>query len=104
MQAMYLVCAAVVGVQQPAVRPQAARALARAQAALAAAQPTMARLGTMLKGDGLAQLEELDGQLAALGVALAQDGQDPTDSLWRAARPSESVGSCPSLASATPKS
>src|SRR2546429_2189753 len=75
MPAMYLVCAAVVGVQQPAVPPQAARALARAQAALAAAQPTMARLGTMLNSDGLAQLEELDGQLAALGIALAQDGQ-----------------------------
>ena len=86
MPAMYLVCAAVVGVQQPAVPPQAARALARAQAALAAAQPTMARLGTMLNSDGLAQLDDLDGQLAALGVALAQDGQDPTDSLWRAGR------------------
>src|SRR3989449_8558539 len=86
MRAMYLVCAAVVGVQQPAVPPQAARALARARAALAAAQPTMARLGTMLNSAGLAQLDELDGQLAALGVALAQDEQDPTDSLWRAAR------------------
>ena len=86
MQAMYLVCAAVVGVQQPAVPPQAARALARAQEALAAAQPTLARLGTMLNSDGLAQLDDLDGQLAALGVALAQDGQDPTDSLWRTAR------------------
>src|SRR5207247_855713 len=86
MPAMYLVCAAVVGVQQPAVPPQAAQALARAQAALAAAQPTMARLGTMLKGDGLAQLDELDGQLAALGVALAQDGADATESLRRAAR------------------
>src|SRR5207302_97297 len=64
----------------------AARALARAQAALAAAQPTMARLGTMLNSAGLAQLDELDGQLAALGLALAQDEQDPTDSLWRAAR------------------
>src|SRR3989449_2137405 len=57
-----------------------------AQAALAAAQPTMARLGTMLNSAGLAQLDELDGQLASLGVAPAEDGRDPPDSLWRAAR------------------
>ncbi len=77
MEAMYLVVAAVVGLQQPVVPPQAVEALARAQAALAAAQPTMARLGAV---------HGLDAQLATLGAVLAQDDQDPTDSLWRAAR------------------
>jgi len=61
MQAMYLMVAAVVGMQQPIVPPTVAPALAQAQAALQA-------------------LDALDA-LDAL-----HDAQDPTDSLWRAAR------------------
>jgi len=67
MQGVQFVVAAVLGLQQPIVVPQVAPAPERAQAALTAVAPV---------------LDALD----ALPLAAWQDDQDPTDSLWRAAR------------------
>jgi HEAT repeat protein len=69
MQAMYLMVAAALGMQQPVVPPVVAPALAQARAALQA-------------WDALDALDVLD---IRDGGAL-QGKQDPTDSLWRAAR------------------
>ncbi|HEX4574354.1 MAG TPA: HEAT repeat domain-containing protein [Gemmatimonadales bacterium] len=88
MQAMYLVVAAVMGVQQPIVPDQAVEgiaraeaALARAQAALAGAAPALARLEAELPG-----LDQRLDALTPLDPVFPQQDQDPTDSLWRAAR------------------
>jgi HEAT repeat protein len=78
MQAMYLMVAAALGMQQPVVPRVVVPALAQARAAL----------------QGLDALDAL-GELSALAALDAleipdaralQDDQDPTDSLWRAAR------------------
>src|SRR5206468_988632 len=84
MQAMYLVVTAVVGMQQPVVPRTVAPALAHAQAALQG-------LGALDALDALNVLDALDAvqALDALDTRDApalQDEQDPTDSLWRAAR------------------
>ena len=63
MQAMYLVVAAVVGIQQP-----------------------MARLQALLAAGGPPEIQRLTAALDAFGPRVTQDDQDPTDSLWRAAR------------------
>ena len=87
MQAMYLMVAAVLGMQQPIVPPTVAPALAHAQAALEAFN-ALAPLGALDALNALEGLNVLDA-LDALGPwdsALLQDEQDPTDSLWRAAR------------------
>src|SRR2546427_2351017 len=87
MQAMYLMVAAVVGMQQPIVPRVVVPPLAHVQAAL---QGVVAPAAL----DALDALEALDAldALAALDVVdtwdagVLQDEQDPTDSLWRAAR------------------
>ncbi len=87
MQAMYLMVAAVLGMQQPIVPPTVAPALAHAQAALEAFN-ALAPLGALDALNALEGLNVLDA-LDAVGPwdsALLQDEQDPTDSLWRAAR------------------
>jgi HEAT repeat protein len=84
MQAMYLMVAAVVGMQQPVVPLTVAAALAHAQTAIQ-------RLDALDALDGLDALGAFDA-LAVLGgldtrdAAALQDEQDPTDSLWRVAR------------------
>ncbi len=80
MQAMYLVVTAVVGMQQPVVPRTVAPALAHAQAALQGPDALDAL-------DGLDALHAF-GAIDALGAGgrVIQDEQDPTDSLWRAAR------------------
>src|SRR5204863_4925066 len=78
MQAMYLMVAAVVGMQHPVVPRVVVPAPAHAQPALAALNAL----------EGLNVLDALDA-LDAVGPwdsAPLQDEQDPTDSLWRAAR------------------
>ncbi|HXL51955.1 MAG TPA: outer membrane protein assembly factor BamD, partial [Gemmatimonadales bacterium] len=90
MQAMYLMVAAVVGMQQPVVPRVVAPALAHAQAALQGLDALDGLDGL----DGLDALDALDGldalgaldALDADGGQVLQDEQDPTDSLWRAAR------------------
>ncbi len=87
MQAMYLMVAAVLGMQQPIVPRTVAPALAHAQAALEAFN-ALAPLGALDALNALEGLNVLDA-LDAVGPwdsALLQDEQDPTDSLWRAAR------------------
>ncbi|HEV2751785.1 MAG TPA: HEAT repeat domain-containing protein [Gemmatimonadales bacterium] len=77
------VFAAVLGLQQPTVvLPRVAPALEHAKAALAAVAPVLARL------------DALDA-IQLLGL---QDEQDPTDSLWRAARQAFSRGDYTSAA------
>jgi len=93
MQAMYLMVAAVVGMQQPVVPRVVAPALAHAQAALQGLDALDA-LDARDAVDGLDALDALDGldalgaidALDAHGGQVLQDEQDPTDSLWRAAR------------------
>src|SRR6266446_7757022 len=87
MQAMYLMVAAVVGMQQPVVPRVVAPALAHAQAALQG----LDALDALDARDALDALDGLDalGAIDALesdGGQVLQDEQDPTDSLWRAAR------------------
>src|SRR2546425_180060 len=78
MQAMYLMVAAVVGMQQPVVPRAVAPALAHARAALHG----------MNALDALDALDRLDalGALDTKDAGALQDEQDPTDALWRAAR------------------
>ena len=78
MQAMYLMVAAVVGMQQPIVPRSVGPALAQAQDAFDA-------LDALDALDGLDALDALDA-LGTRDVGALQDEQDPTDSLWRAAR------------------
>src|SRR5256886_2927527 len=93
MQAMYLVVAAVVGMQQPVVPRTVAPALAHAQTALQGlgALDALDGLDALDALDALAVLDGLDG-LDALDALDTRDAaalhgeQDPTDSLWRAAR------------------
>src|SRR5213076_2791305 len=78
MQAMYLMVAAVVGMQHPVGPPVVVPARAHAQ-------PVLEALNAL---DGLNVLDALDA-LDAVGPwdsAPLQDEQDPTDSLWRGAR------------------
>ncbi|HYU90879.1 MAG TPA: HEAT repeat domain-containing protein [Gemmatimonadales bacterium] len=90
MQAMYLMVAAVVGMQQPLVPRTVAPALAQAQAALQG-WDALDALDGLHALDALDALDVLDGldALDALDMrdpGALQDEQDPTDSLWRAAR------------------
>jgi HEAT repeat protein len=90
MQGLQLMVAAVLGIQQPVMIPQIAPILARAHAALS----TLGRLDALDALNGLDVLDALDGldALDALDAVAPDDGavvqaeQDPTDSLWRAAR------------------
>ena len=81
MPGLQLVVAAVLGIQQPVVIPQVAPIVARARAALV----TLDRLDAF---GAIGQLDAQDGldALAVDGASILQDGQDPTDSLWRAGR------------------
>ena len=84
MQAMYLMVAAVLGMQQPIVPRTVAPALAHAQAALQG-------LHALDVLDGLDALDALDAPDAFDVVDIRdprvlRDEQDPTDSLWRVAR------------------
>ena len=90
MQAMYLMVAAVVGMQHPVVPRVVVPAPAHAQPALAAlnALDALGALDALNALEGLNVLDALDA-LDAVGPwdsAPLQDEQDPTDSLWRAAR------------------
>src|SRR2546427_440776 len=90
MQAMYLMVAAVLGMQQPIVPRTVAPALAHAQPALEAlnALDALGALDALNALEGLNVLDALDA-LDAVGPwdsAPLQDEQDPTDSLWRGAR------------------
>ncbi len=85
MQSVPLVLAAVLGLQQPVVVPGVAPALGRAQATLTAVAPVLGRLDVLEGLDALDALAGLDA-FAALHPMGWQDEQDPTDSLWRAAR------------------
>ena len=79
MQGLTLVLAAVVGMQQPV-------SLARITPALTAAAAGLDALGDAL------------GDLKISGITVWQNGQDPTDSLWRAARAAFSRGDYASAA------
>jgi HEAT repeat protein len=93
MQATFLVVAAVVGMQQPVVPLTVAPALAQAQAALQGlgaldaldGLDALDALDALAVLDGLDALDALDA-LDTRDAAALQDEQDPTDSLWRAAR------------------
>jgi HEAT repeat protein len=88
MPSFQLVLAVVAGMQQPLAPAPVVPALLQAEGALAAAGAEFEAL------DGLHTLNGLDalggfaarGALDAARVLLSQDEQDPTDSLWRAAR------------------
>src|SRR5438445_6759406 len=88
MQGVQLLLAAVVAIQRPALPPEIGLALAQAQAAFTAVAPAVDALDGL---DALDQLDALDG-LDALDAldgdhpVAVQDDQDPTDSLWLAAR------------------
>jgi HEAT repeat protein len=99
MQAMYLMIAAVVGMQHPVVPRAVVPAPAQAQPALEAlnALDALGALDALKALEGLNVLDALDGLDAPDAVdaldtvgpwdsAPLQDEQDPTDSLWRAAR------------------
>src|SRR3989454_4074004 len=91
MQGVQLLLAAVVAIQRPALPPEIGLALAQAQAAFTAVAPAVDALDGL---DALDQLDALDGldALDALDAldggdpTVVQDDQDPTDSLWQAAR------------------
>jgi len=90
MQAMYLMVAAVVAMQHPVVPRVVVPAPAHAQPGLEAlnALDALGALDALKALEGLNVLDALDG-LDAVGPwdsAPLQDEQDPTDSLWRAAR------------------
>ena len=90
MQAMYLMVAAVVGMQHPVGPPVVVPARAHAQPVLEAlnALDALGALDALNALEGLNVLDALDA-LDAVGPwdsAPLQDEQDPTDSLWRAAR------------------
>ena len=90
MQAMYLMVAAVVGMQHRVVPRAVVPAPAHAQAALEPlnALHALGALDALNALEGLNVLDALDA-LDAVGPwdgATLQDEQDPTDSLWRAAR------------------
>ncbi|PYO60271.1 MAG: hypothetical protein DMD70_08925, partial [Gemmatimonadetes bacterium] len=85
MQAMYLMVAVVVGMQQQLVVPRmVVPALAHAQVALQG----LDALDALDALDGLDGLDGLDAIYAVdtWNAGTLQDEQDPTDSLWRAAR------------------
>ena len=93
MQPMYLMVAAVVGMQQPVVPRTVAPALARAQVALQGldALDALVALDALDVLDGLDALDALDvldglDAVDSWDAGALQDEQDPTDSLWRAAR------------------
>jgi TolA-binding protein len=107
MPTLQLILAAAMTMQQSVATPAVAPALARAQAARAAARPALAaltatapRLATLPALEGLAALDRLavldaadaagaaNPVAATAGVRSADQpvAQDPTDSLWRAAR------------------
>jgi HEAT repeat protein len=95
MPSLHLVFAAAVALQQPVAPAAVAPTLARARAALAAAQPALAgtapQVAALAALDGLAVLDALDAATAPTAIAGQRSShepitQDPTDSLWRAAR------------------
>src|SRR6266480_2829479 len=81
MQAMYLMVAAVVGMQQPIVPRVVVPPLAHVQAALQGVV-THAALDALDALDAVDALDVVD----TWDAGALQDEQDPTDSLWRAAR------------------
>src|SRR5256885_14143425 len=90
MQAMYLMVAAVVGTQHPVGPPVVVPARAHAQPVLEAlnALDALGALDALNALEGLNVLDAFDA-LDAVGPwdsAPLQGEQDPTDSLWRAAR------------------
>src|SRR5437879_7782246 len=87
MQAMYLMVAAVVGMQHPVVPPVVVPARAHAQPVLEAlnALDALGALDALNALEGLNVLDALDA-VGPWDSTLLQDEQDPTDSLWRAAR------------------
>ena len=84
MQAMYLMVAAVVGMQQPIVPRVVVPPAAHVQAALqgVAAPAALDALDALDAIDALDALDVVD----TWDAGALQDEQDPTDSLWRAAR------------------
>ncbi|HEX4601960.1 MAG TPA: HEAT repeat domain-containing protein [Gemmatimonadales bacterium] len=83
------------------LRPQQDVALARAQRALDAAAPALARLAATEPLRALEPVPGLDQQLETLGLLdprFPQQDQDPTDSLWRAARQALNKGDYTSAA------
>ncbi len=98
MHSLQLVFAAALAMQQPVVPWAVAPVLARARAALAAAQPALAALTATAPQrealavlDGVAVLDAVGAVTAVTAMAGLHSGdepiaQDPTDSLWRAAR------------------
>jgi len=84
MQAMYLMVAAVVGMQQPIVPRLVVPPAAHVQAALqgVAAPAALDALDALDAIDALDALDVVD----TWDAGALQDEQDPTDSLWRAAR------------------
>ncbi len=95
MHSLQLVFAAAIAAQQPAAPATIAPTLARAQAALAAAQPAVAaltatapRFAALAALDGLAVRDAAEAVTAIAGLGARDEPieQDPTDSLWRAAR------------------
>jgi len=104
MQGVHLLLAAVVAIQRPALPPEIGLALAQAQAAFTAVAPAVDALDGL---DALDQLDALDGldALDALDAldggdpTVVQDDQDPTDSLWQAARRAFNRGDYSSAAS-----
>src|SRR5438034_9149144 len=104
MQGVQLLLAAVVAIQRPALPPEIGLALAQAQAAFTALAPAVDALDGL---DALDQLDALDGldALDALDAldggdpTVVQDDQDPTDSLWQAARRAFNRGDYSSAAS-----
>src|SRR2546426_12454865 len=81
MQAMYLMIAAVVGMQQPIVPRVVVPPLAHVHAALQGVVAPAA-LDALDALDALAALDVVD----TWDAGALQDEQDPTDSLWRGAR------------------